>query len=216
MSLIQSTATRPGKGARTAQRIREVALDLFSRLGFEHVTMAQIASAADVSQATLHYHFDDKELLWQSAMQMLSAAIAEEERLMAAATDAPAIAQLRMAMRLFLHISWKQPALGRIVAIEGMAGGARLKWLIAHLIGKRNRALVELARRAIKDGDLKPYPPEQIVIMLQTGAVGAINLGPLMKANFGYDQGSPEARKIHEDMVIDALFAGLSPGKKKS
>ena len=203
------------KGERTAARIREAALDLFSRLGFERVTMAGIAEAAEVSQPTLHYHFADKDQLWLSAMRDLGAVIAQEERLMRDARDATPLVKLRDAMRLFLAISWKHPALGRIVALEGMAGGERLNWLIDNLIGKRNQRLVNLARAAIAAGEVKDFPPEQIVILLQTGAVGAINLGPLMKANFNYDSGAPTARAAHEAMVVDALLGGLEIHNKR-
>ena len=100
---LSSTATVVplGKGERTAARIRDIALDQFSRLGFERVTMAGIAEAAGVSQASLHHHFGDKDQLWRAAMLGLANVIAEEERLLAAAQDASAIVQLRMAMRLF-------------------------------------------------------------------------------------------------------------------
>lgn len=209
-----------GKGERTAARIREIALDQFSRLGFERVTMAGIAEEAGVSQPTLHHHFGDKDQLWRSAMLALSAVIAEEERLMAAARDAPAIVQLRMAMRLFLEISWRHPALGRIVALEGMAGGERLDWLNEHLLGARNRRLVALARTAIADGDLKPFQPEQLVVTLQAGAVGIINLRPLMQVNFGVDPDTTKGRAAHEALVLDGLFAGLltteTPKRKRS
>jgi AcrR family transcriptional regulator len=205
-SAIRTPAT---KGERTAARIREVALDQFSRLGFERVMMAGIAEAAGVSQATLHYHFQDKAQLWKSAVLALAAVIAEEERAMAAAADAPAVVQLRMAMRMFLAISWKQPALGRIVALEGMAGGERLQWLDELLTGPRNRRLADLARQAIADGDLKPYPPEQLIITLQAGAVGAINLAPMMQTTFGVDMDDPAARAAHDEMVLDALLSGF-------
>lgn len=204
------------KGERTAARIREVALDLFSRLGFERVTMGGIAEAADVSQATLHYHFADKDQLWRSAMQDLGAVIAEEERMLRAARDATPLTKLRIAMRLFLAISWKHPALGRIVALEGMAGGERLEWLIGNLIGPRNRRLVALAREAIAAGELKDFPPEQIIILLQAGAAGAINMGPLMRANFAYDSGTPQARAAHEELVVDALLGGLETRRPSS
>ena len=202
-------ASSPGKGERTFVRIREAALDLFSKLGFERVTMADIAAAAGVSQPSLHYHFDDKDQLWRSAMGLLAEAIRAEERLMAAAADAPAIVKLQMAMRHFLHLAWRHPALGRIVALEGMAGGARLDWLIEHVIGQRNRWLVALIGEAIAAGELKPYPPEQILILLQTGAVGAINMAPLMRANFDYDPDRQDARDAYEALVIETMMAGL-------
>lgn len=213
--MTQSTVQIPaGKGERTAVRIRAAALDLFSRLGFERVTMAEIAAEAGVSQATLHYHFQDKSQLWRAAMLQLRAVIAEEERLLEAATDAPALVQLRMAMRLFLAISWKHPALGRIVALEGMAGGERLQWLHDHLLGPRNQRLVELAQAAIDAGDLKPFPAAQLVVTLQSAGVGLVNLTPLMRTSFGVDTSRAEVRQAHEHMILDALLGGLLTDNK--
>lgn len=207
---MQATAAiSPGKGERTSARIRDAALELFSRLGFERVTMAELAAAAGVSQPTLHYHFQDKSQLWRAAMLQLRAVIAEEERLLEAAVDAPPTVQLRMAMRLFLRISWKHPALGRIVALEGMAGGERLDWLDAHLIGPRNRRLAKLAQAAIDSGALKPFPAPLLVITLQTAGVGVINLAPMMRTSFDIDPSAPDMREAHEQLILDALWGGL-------
>lgn len=210
---VQAGRGTTNKGERVAARIRAVALEQFSRLGFERATMGEIAREAGVSQATLHYHFQDKAQLWRSAMLELESTIAEEERAIAAAVDAPAIAQLRLAMRLFVEISWRHPALGRIVALEGMAGGERLAWLVDHLLGARNRRLVKLAAQAIAEGDLKPFPPEQIVVTLQAAAAGVINLQPLMRANFGVLAYSQGGRAAHLDMILAAVFDGFISNK---
>ncbi len=204
-----ATVVALGKGERTAARIREVALDQFSRLGFERVTLAGIAEAAEVSQPTLHYHFQDKDHLWRSAMLELSAVIRDEERLLKAARDASPLTQLRMAMRMFLEVSWRHPALGRIIALEGMAGGERLAWLNENLTGARNRRLAELARRAMAAGELKPFPPELLVVTVQAAAVGAVNLAPLLRSEFGYEPDTPEGRSAHEDLILNALMQGL-------
>ncbi|RYF92756.1 MAG: TetR family transcriptional regulator [Caulobacteraceae bacterium] len=214
-SLGVSTGKGAGKGGRTAARIREAALELFSRLGFERATLGEIAAAAGVSQANLHYHYQDKDALWRAAMLDLRGVIAEEERLLEAAADASALTQLRMAMRLFLKISWKHPALGRIVALEGMAGGERLDWLVDHLLGPRNRRLAQLVQAAIEAGELKAFPPEQLVITLQAAGAGLINLTPLMAANFGVDTGDPAVREAHDSMILDALLGGLVNDKKR-
>lgn len=202
-------AALTGKGERTAQRIRAEALDQFSQLGFERVTMAGIAAAAGVSQATLHYHFIDKDQLWQAAMLDLSTVIADEARMLDAARDASPLARLRLAMRFFIGLSWRHPALGRIVAIEGMAGGARLAWLDAHVMRRRNHWLVGVVKEAIAAGTIKPFPPEQIVITLQAAAVGVINLAPLLRTSFGMDPDTCVGRAAHEEMILDAVLGGL-------
>lgn len=200
----------PGKGGRTAARILDAALELFSRLGFERATLGEIAASAGVSQPALHYHFADKAELWREAMLQLRGVIAEEERLMEAAADAPPLAQLRIAMRMFLQISWRHPALGRIVALEGMAGGERLQWLHDNILGPRNQRLVDLARAAIDSGVLRPFPPEMLVVTLQSAGVGVINLTPVMRTSFGVDPARPDQRLAHERLILDALLGGLT------
>jgi AcrR family transcriptional regulator len=202
------------KGDASAARIREAALDQFSRLGFERVTMGGIAQAAGVSQATLHYHFQDKDQLWRAAVLGMSAAIAqEEEAVIAVARDAPVLARLRMAMRLFLRISRKHPALGRIVALEGMAGGERLKWLDENLSGPRNRRFLALLNEAIVAGVVRPCPAELLLVTLQAGAAGVINLAPMLREVFGVDPDDEAARAAHEDLVVDGLLGGVLTGK---
>ncbi|TDC48098.1 TetR/AcrR family transcriptional regulator [Jiangella ureilytica] len=49
---------RPGAG--TAGNIREVALDLFSRQGYERSTLREIADALGISKAAVYYHYRTK------------------------------------------------------------------------------------------------------------------------------------------------------------
>lgn len=49
------------KRARTRSAIADAALRLFVQRGFEDVTVAQVASAAEVSERTVFRYFDDKE-----------------------------------------------------------------------------------------------------------------------------------------------------------
>lgn len=207
--MVMARPPRASKGEQTSARIRETALDLFSRLGFERVTMADIAAAAGVSQPTLHYHFQDKAQLWRAAMLDLAAMIRAEMRMLASAVDAPRLARIRMAVRVFLRVSWEHPALGRIIALEGMAGGERLEWLDANVMGDINRTMVVLVQDAIDHNILKPYPAAQIVATIQAAAISIINLAPMMKTTFGVDAGSPEARATHEDMIVHAVLGGL-------
>lgn len=217
MERIESKILPRAKGPRTAARILEVALEHFSALGFERATLGAIAAEAGVSQASLHHHFLDKADLWRSAMLQLRTVIAQEERLLDAVKDASPLARLRAAMRFFLQISWDHPALGRIVMLEGMAGGERLEWLDRNLIGPRNRRLAKLAATAIAAKELKPFPPEQLIVTLQCAGAGVINLSPMMRVSFGADMHAPAAREAHDEMIMEAFLGGLviqpvSPG----
>ncbi|SFS14067.1 transcriptional regulator, TetR family [Dyella sp. OK004] len=57
-----STSTRTHrKRVRTREHLSAVALTLFEKLGYEAVTMEQIAAEADVARGTLYNHFPVKE-----------------------------------------------------------------------------------------------------------------------------------------------------------
>ena len=59
------TAPRPGLRARkktaTMHRVQQVALDLFTREGFDSVSIEQVADAAEVSPSTIYRYFGTKE-----------------------------------------------------------------------------------------------------------------------------------------------------------
>ena len=54
-------------------RILAAAEELFGRKGYDAVSTAEIAAAADVSTALIYYHFDDKESLLRALLLRSSA-----------------------------------------------------------------------------------------------------------------------------------------------
>ncbi len=71
-----------GKRERTRAQLLECALDLFERQGFEQTTVAQIATAAGVTEMTVYRHFPAKELLVLDDPYdpVIVAAVAEQPR----------------------------------------------------------------------------------------------------------------------------------------
>src|SRR5919198_6745119 len=80
-------ATEPGLRERKKQRTRQLLADtarqLFSERGFENVSVAEIARAAEVSQATVFNYFPSKEDLVYSGLETF------EEQLLTAIRDRP-------------------------------------------------------------------------------------------------------------------------------
>jgi AcrR family transcriptional regulator len=76
--------TEPGlrerKKAQTRQTIADTALRLFTERGFDHVTAAEVAREADVSEATLFNYFSTKEDLLFSRMGAYEASLVDAVR----------------------------------------------------------------------------------------------------------------------------------------
>src|SRR5215831_5237047 len=62
------TSTRSGRrdGAETRRRARQIALDLFTRQGYEATSLRQIADELGINKASLYYYFSSKEAILES------------------------------------------------------------------------------------------------------------------------------------------------------
>jgi AcrR family transcriptional regulator len=88
-----SPGLRERKRQRTRRAISDAALRLFAERGFEDVTLAEIAAAADVAPATVFTHFATKEEIFFSRRDEFDAGL--EEYLQAARTTEELLAGLR-------------------------------------------------------------------------------------------------------------------------
>src|SRR5919204_1263521 len=76
----QEPGLRERKKLQTRQRIADVARRLFAERGFDSVTVAEVARAADVSEATVFNYFPTKEDLFYSGMETFEAQLVEAIR----------------------------------------------------------------------------------------------------------------------------------------
>jgi AcrR family transcriptional regulator len=82
--MTQEQGLRERKKERTRRHVSETARRLFGERGFEAVTVAEVAAAAEVSQATVFNYFPNKEDLFYGGLE------AFEESLLDAVRDRPA------------------------------------------------------------------------------------------------------------------------------
>ncbi|MEU7046126.1 helix-turn-helix domain-containing protein [Streptomyces varsoviensis] len=92
----QPTGRRERKKAQTRKALADAALRLFSERGYDHVTVAEVAEAADVSVTTLFKHFPSKESL------VLDLDADQERILVSAVRDRPAGQTVLAALRSHL------------------------------------------------------------------------------------------------------------------
>lgn len=211
-ALAEVPAARRTRARRvpSAERILDVAIELFSRYGFDGTSTTAIGLGAGVAQSVVLYHYATKDELWRAAMDRLFQRVhAEFRRDRNVLQDLSSVDRLKVWIRQLVFTSAAHPELGRVIMKEGAAGGPRLKWLISRHLGI-DYGLYELHfRRAMDAGAIRKYPTLPLTIMVHAAAAMLFNLSPLVAAVYGRSPLEDEVIGDQADMVVNIIFNGL-------
>ena len=198
------------KEADTATRIARVAMTLFSQHGYDGVSTTDIARASGVSQPAIHYHFSDKKTLWQQSMRELAAVVSTGhsyiDRIL---EEEDPCERLKLQCAALLDINDNRQELGRVLMLEGVAGGERLEWLVKEIFMPFYSVFLDDVRECVKHGIIRDYEPEKIVVMLHVALVMYQNLAPLIRIAFDQDPSDPAEARKYGEMVMEVLMKGL-------
>ncbi|MGO9190253.1 MAG: TetR family transcriptional regulator [Streptosporangiaceae bacterium] len=195
---------RERKKLATRRSLRRITLDLIAERGFAHVTVEDIAEAADVSPRTFFNYFPSKEAALFGADPQRVAAL--RERVVREAPGEPVLEALRMVM-----VSDAQ----RVAEELAELGGDPAEWLrrikeartdphlrAAHAaqMALVERAITEgLAERLGTDPERDPYP----------GLLAATAAG-VLRASITFWAGS--GGTVPLDQLVDLAFRALADG----
>jgi AcrR family transcriptional regulator len=143
MMPVEGSGRRERKKQATRQRISDVATMLFAVRGFDSVSVAEIAAAADVSKMTVFNHFARKEDLLFDRNEEARSMVTEALR--SRPPGEPVLLTLR---RLLLDL------LAQRHPLSGLRDGAQAFWLIvmnSPTLQARARQLVEELETLLRD-----------------------------------------------------------------
>ena len=155
---------RERKKARTRRVIADAAARLFAEHGFEHVTVDQVAIAADVAKKTVFNYFPTKEDLVFDRAEVIIASLAD-----AVAARAPGESLLAAVRRDYAErIAAGDVTLGvPTLAFARMVGGS-------HALTSRRREIADLAEQALAAeiaAETGGDSPRQRIVAAQLAAV---------------------------------------------
>lgn len=149
MSSDTDTIVRRRSGAQTRRLAQRVALELFTRYGYERTSLRQIAEELGINKASLYYHFASKEAILQSLMDERGS---EAEQLIEWLHQQPRTADLleRAVLRWVLSFSADKLRAIRFMAANPLVirdlakgGGDRVGSLLSALIDDLSELLPE-------------------------------------------------------------------------
>jgi len=195
---------RERKKLATRRLLRRVALDLVAERGFAHVTVEDIAEAADVSPRTFFNYFPSKEAALFGADPERVAAL--RDRIVHQAPGEPVLDVLRMVMAADAQaVADELSELGGdpadwLCRMKEVRGDPHLRAARAAQMAMVERAITEgLAERLGTDPERDPYP----------GLLAAVAAG-VFRASITFWGGS--GGTVPLDRLVDLSFRALADG----
>ncbi|GAA3671862.1 TetR/AcrR family transcriptional regulator [Nonomuraea antimicrobica] len=194
-----SEGLRERKKRQTRQRISGVAIDLFVAHGFDNVTIAEVAVAAEVSVNTVYNYFQVKEDLVlppEEASPRRLAEIVRERRVGQSATDA-VLERLRQEVRGRERRLGLSEGFGRVLEMMQAA-----PTLTARLERLAHEMIAELADRLAAETGAAPGDPLPRAVAWQLGSLHTMVLSEIGRRTAAGDRPGVIAGDVLE--LIDA------------
>jgi len=111
------------------------ALKSFAQNGFNGVSISAISKKVGVNDSLLHYHFGNKESLWQHAVHQAAMEYERESKeIIKMFKDLDLLSLGKAIIRQFINYNIKNPELSRIIMLEISNDSERSEWLIKNVL----------------------------------------------------------------------------------
>ncbi len=142
-------------------------IQLAAQAGYQGVSIVQLASRAGVSTATFYEQFEDKEDCLLSAYRTVAERVFGKMRPVVGDGDWSDAA--RLALEPLLDELQSDPDAGRLLFVEGLAGGQRVREEVRRVLGEFERHVQEFLDSPPKEGNTLDIPATAVM-----GALRAI------------------------------------------
>ena len=179
-----------GGDAQLGGRIRKVTMahivatseKVFAQAGFNGVSMADLAKAAELPKPNLHYYFGNKEGLYRAVLaNIMSVWISATDHIQPGNDPAEALSHY---VRSKIALSKDRPHASRVFANEILHGAPQLRSFLANdlraLVKEKTRVFEHWAERGLMEKVNAPHLLFAIWAMTQTYADFEAQIGPVL------------------------------------
>lgn len=202
------SATAAKNSGETPERILRAAETLFSKHGFDAVSMQDIAERAGVSKANVFHHFDSKNALY---LAVLRACCDRSSHLLEQLISEPAPIAERLTRFAQTHLQMLlgQEQMTRLIQREVLKGNARRgDELAQQIFGDNFARFVEVLRQAQSAGELRTdVDPALVAVVLLGADVFFFETQSVLRHFRDVDFADDPAR--YSRMLIDIILNGI-------
>ena len=194
----------------TEQRILEAALKVFALKGKDGARMQEIADAAGINKAMLHYYFRSKERLYLAVFRYVFQRFALQHA--NSVRDAGTFAQtLKLFIDVFIDKIRSEPDVMRLMVNENLSGGTTMGQIIAvkDEFQSPPSILLEKINEAVASGEIRPVDPEHTLLTILSSCLFFFIWEPTVKIRIPKSKNWDafiEQRKQH---IFDLVYHGM-------
>jgi AcrR family transcriptional regulator len=207
---VADQGLRERKKERTRQLIASTARGLFSERGFEAVSVAEVARAAEVSEATVFNYFPTKEDLVYQGMEVF------EEELLAAVRERPAGESVLQAFGRFVTRPRGFLAAGDEESRQALLGVSRMIAASPVLLAREREILARYTQSlAALLREETGAPPNDIRLWVVANALVGLHQALIDYVRRRLLEDNPDTRRLARDLTregnraIELLSAGF-------
>lgn len=190
---------RTGRRTPTAERILDVAEEIFAARGYAAASLVDIAEQVGIRAPSLYSHYRSKEALYLAVMERLLARFLPlTSELQSGAVTREGVLDW---LRRYVARHFEYPNLARLLQHAALDGGPRTGEIVARLLGpmfRRDPAKIRRADLAVLDERLLQG---WAVVALNNMVMSYITMAPLYAGLLGAEPMSAGARKKQAELV---------------
>ncbi len=198
--------------------VLDAALDLFTRKGFAHTTVEQVARKAGLSKAAVYLYFPSKKALLAGLVQRAVVPIADLALDQIARFRGDPRPLIRQLLALFAE-RMREPsvsAVPKLVLREAVVAPEIARMYRTEVLDRVIPALGALIAQGVAGGHLRAVDPELTVRSLLGPVLMHILLDEVFSIRPAAGQTSDHGLEALIDNHLSLLFAGLEPLRKDS
>ena len=203
--------------AETPQKIIIAATTVFSREGFKGARMQQIAKAAGVNQALLHYYFNSKEQLYQEVLFSFFGHVIGQLTHHFQTYDSPEAA-LRNFIHAYVDILKDNPELPRLMVSEMLDGGTHIIAAADRIFSQTGltppNLIIPFIEKAAAQGLIRPVDPRQTAVSVLGMCIFYFIAKPLFNHVWGEPADEERFLEERKAAIMDLVLYGLTKPKE--
>ena len=200
---------RPAEQGPAREDILLAAIRSFAEHGFEGAKIAEIARRAGVRHPLVSYYFNDKESLWDAALEQVWSEFWRSFGDSAAELHGiDPLQRLRLLFRRYVLFSAQHPELHRLVANESFSPGPRLDRLVDRYVAPFQAAILTLIEEAMQIEN--PPEPLHVMSMLNGAVLSFIGGASVVQRVHKIDPTEQSNALAMADAVVDVVLYGIA------